>query len=298
MAFNPTHGIVHNEGCDLHYWYQGTGPNLILFIPGGNGHGRQFNNLIAALSSSVPGRFTCATFDRRQMSSSQPVAPHQPRKCSPPQQARDIRAVIEAIPIPIPDTNTNTHFSKAILFGSSSGGIFAYQFAHDFPEMVDHLISHEAGLISLLPAPDSGRLFEWFQHLLELYRTQGLDAAQGEFEKELIGYDDEGIPKTVPPEKENVLNFWENEFPPLLGYTPNFWRIRENGTSVGVMRGVRCRDAFFARAVDEQSKVLGGCPVMVVPGHHQGFECETREFMGALLEMLDVLEERRAKSAV
>ncbi|KAK3317478.1 Alpha/Beta hydrolase protein [Cercophora scortea] len=272
--FTPTRATVHNEGCDLHYWSLGTGP-LILFIPGGNGHGRQFNNIITALAPN----FTCATFDRRQMSASQvPVN----KKLSPPQQARDIRAIILAL-----------GFDKAILFGSSSGGIFAFQFAHDFPEMVDHIISHEAAIISLLP--DATELWEWFLHLLEVFETQGLETAAAEFGAKLTGYDDEGIPKTVPPPKENPMNFWENEFPTLLGYTPNLGRLRENRVSVGVMRGVRCKDAFFARAVEEQARVLG-CPRMVVAGHHQGFEVETEEFLGGFREMLDFLEKKRRTS--
>ena len=36
------------------------------------------------------------------------------------------------------------------------------------------------------------------------------------------------------------------------GFCPNLWRIRENGTSVGVMRAVRCKEAFFARTPAEQ----------------------------------------------
>ncbi|KAF5004940.1 hypothetical protein FDECE_8593 [Fusarium decemcellulare] len=271
MEFNPTRAIVHNEGCDLHYWYQGTGP-LITFIPGGNGHGRQFNNIIAALSD----RFTCATFDRRQMSASKVKIN---KKLSPPQQARDIRAVIKAL-----------GFEKSILFGSSSGGIFAFQFAHDFPEMVDHMISHEAGTTSILP--DASPLFEWFLHLIEVFETRGLEQVAAEFEEKLTGYDDEGIPKTVPPEPENPRNFWENEFPVLLGYIPNLWRLKENKVSIGTMRGVRCKDAFFARAPEEQAKILGG-PCFTVPGHHQGFEVETKEFVPPLLEMLDVLEKKR-----
>ncbi|KAF4498979.1 hydrolase [Fusarium agapanthi] len=108
MEFKPTRSIVHNEGCDLHYWYQGSGP-LIIFIPGGNGHGMH------------------------------------------------------------------------------SGGIFAYQFAHDFPEMVVHLIAHEAGLATLLP--DATQILEWMYGLLDLFETQGQEAAANEFEKCLIGYD-------------------------------------------------------------------------------------------------------------
>lgn len=162
--------------------------------------------------------------------------------------------------------------------------------------MVDHFVSHEAAIVSLLP--DAAEVFEWFLYLLDLYEKEGLEKTAAAFEERLIGYDDPGVPKTVPPEPENVKNFWDNEFPSLLGFTPNFWRIRENGTSIGVMRGVRCRDAFFARAVEEQARVLGSnCPVMVVPGHHQGFECETEEFAGAFLEMLGTLEERRARKS-
>ncbi len=275
MEFNPTKAIVHNEGCDLHYWYQGQGP-LLMFIPGGNGHGRQFNAMMAALSD----RFTCATFDRRQMSASQVKVN---KKLSPPQQARDIRAIILAM-----------GFDRVILFGSSSGGIFAFQFAHDFPGMVDHLISHEAPTISILP--DASEMFEWFLHLLEVHETRGLEQVASEFGERLIGYKDEGIPKTVPPEPENPKNFWENEFPVLLGYLPNLWRLKENKISIGVMRGVRCKDAFFARAPEEQAKILE-CPIFVVPGHHGGFEVETEMFVPRFLEMLDLLERRRNKTS-
>ncbi|KAH7369365.1 Alpha/Beta hydrolase protein [Plectosphaerella cucumerina] len=273
MEFNPTKSIVHNEGCDLHYWHQGQGP-LIVFVPGGNGHGPQFNAIIAALSD----KFTGVTFDRRQMSASQVKVN---KRLSPPQQARDIRAIIKAM-----------GFDKAIIFGSSAGGLFALQFANDFPEMVDRLISHEAGLISLLP--DSSELFEWGLHLLEIRDTQGIDQAAAEFAKKLIGYTDEGVPATVPPGPENPRNFWEYEFPIYVGYTPNLFRVKENKVSVGVMRGIRCKDAFYARAVDEQAKILG-CPHAVVPGHHQGFESETEAFVPALLEMLDTLEKRKSE---
>jgi pimeloyl-ACP methyl ester carboxylesterase len=271
MDFNPTRTTVHNEGCDLHYWYQGSGP-LMIFVPGGNGHGRQFNNIIAALSD----RFTCATFDRRQMSASQ-VPVNKPLSMT--QQARDLRAVIKAM-----------GFDKAIIFGSSSGGIIGYQFAHDFPDMVVHLISHEAGISVLMP--EASEIYDWMYGLIELHKTKGLDAVAAEFDKCLIGYKDEGLPKSVSPEPENARNFWEYEFPSQLGYCPNFFRIKENKTSIGVMRGVRCKEAFYARAIEYQAEILG-CPRMTVPGHHEGFQCETKEFVPALLEMLEVLEKRK-----
>ncbi|KAK0733065.1 Alpha/Beta hydrolase protein [Lasiosphaeria miniovina] len=271
MASTLTRAIVHNEGCDLHCWHQGNGP-LITFVPGGNGHGLQFFPLMAALSD----RFTVATFDRRQMSASQTAVN---KRLNPPQQARDIRAVITAL-----------SFNKAIVFGSSSGGMFALQFAHDFPGMVEHVIAHEAPTITLLP--DSSEILEWFLHLMQVYDARGLEQAAAEFRERLNGYDDEGVPAVAAPDPRNREVFWADEFPVLLGWVPNLWRLIENKTSVGVMRGARTGDAFFARTVDEQAKILG-CPKMLVPGHHQGFEVETHAFVPYLLDMLDLLEKRR-----
>ncbi|KAK7402695.1 hypothetical protein QQX98_011559 [Neonectria punicea] len=275
MTLNLANAIVQNEDCDLHYWYQGTGP-LITFVPGGNGHGRQFYPIMAVLSD----KFTCVTFDRRQMSASKAKVN---KKLSPPQQARDIRAVILAM-----------GFDRSIIFGSSSGGIFGFQFAHDFPQMVDHLIAHEALTSCLLP--DASEIFEWSLRLVEVFETRGLEAAAEEFEASLIGYDAEGVPACAKPEPWNQRNFWENEFPILLAYMPNLWRLKENRTSIGLMRGVRCKDASFARVTNEQEKILG-CPRFDVPGHHQGFEVETTEFLPYFLDMLDTLAKRKINDA-
>ncbi|KAF9873931.1 putative acetyltransferase/esterase [Colletotrichum karsti] len=273
MAFNPTKSTVNNENCDLHYWYQGEGP-LIVFIPGGNGHGRQYNPIITALSD----KYTCATFDRRQMSASQVKVN---KRLNPPQQARDVRAIIQVL-----------GFDKAIIFGSSMGGLLAFQFAHDFPEMVDHLIAHEAPSYSLLP--DATEVFEFMYHCMDVYETQGLEAVQPVFAKALLGYDDEGVPKPMSPEPVNPKNFWAHEFSVLMGYMPNLLRIKANGTSVGVMRGVRSRDASYARSTNEQAKVLD-CPHFDVPGGHEGFQVELEAFLPYFFKMLETLEKRRSE---
>ncbi|KAK2009684.1 acetyltransferase/esterase [Colletotrichum eremochloae] len=274
MEFNPTRSILTNEGCDIHYWYQGQGP-LIVFVPGGNGHGRQYNPIITALSD----RYTCATFDRRQMSASKAKVN---KRLSPPQQARDIRAIIQIL-----------GFDKSILFGSSGGGIFSFQFAIDFPHMVDHIISHEAPTFTLLP--NASEVFEFLYDCLDLYENSGLEAAQAKFETRLLGYSDEGVPRPVSPEPINPANFWENEFAVLLGYLPSLYRIKENKTSVGLMRGMRSRDAWYAQAVDEQAKILE-CPRLDVPGAHEGFQVELDAFLPYFLKLLEILEEKRSQN--
>lgn len=269
MPWKPTHSTVWSEGCDLNYWHAGVG-QMIFFVPGGNGHGRQFHPIMEELCD----KYTVATYDRRQMSGSQVQVN---KKLDPHQQARDIRTVIRA-----------TSRQTVVLFGSSSGGIFALQFAQEYPEMVDCLIVHEAPLTALLP--DAASFYAWFVHLLEVKEHAGWEKAQAEFAAELTGYDDEGVPPTVSPEQGNVVNFWEHEAASLMGYLPNLWRIKENGTRVGVMRAVRSKDAFFARATDELAKVLD-CLHAVVPGHHQGFEVEIEAFLPHLVDMMAKLQE-------
>ncbi|KAK2042310.1 acetyltransferase/esterase [Colletotrichum somersetense] len=248
IIFRPTTSVLSNEGCDIHYWFQGQGP-LIVFVPGGNGHGRQYNPIITALSD----RYTCATFDRRQMSASKAKVN---KRLNAPRQARDIRAIIQVL-----------GFDKAMLFGSSGGGILSFQFAIDFPHM----------------------------DCLDLYENSGVQAAQAKFGSKLIGYSDEGVPRPIAPEPSNPVNFWENEFTVLLGYLPSLYRIKENKTSVGLMRGMRSRDAWYAQAVDEQEKILE-CPRLDIPGAHEGFQVELEAFLPYFLELLKTLEEKRSRT--
>ncbi|KEY73663.1 hypothetical protein S7711_07710 [Stachybotrys chartarum IBT 7711] len=275
MAFNPTQAVVHNEGCDLHYWYQGQGP-LVFFIPGGNGHGRQYNPIITALSD----RFTCATFDRRGMSASK-VAVN--KRLNPGQQARDIFTIVK-----------DMGFDKGIFFGSSLGGKLGYVLAIDYPELIEHLIVHEAPIIDLLP--NHSEFFEWFLNTLEVRDTQGWEAARPIFLEKFVGFDrtpeELAVRPRAQPERENDVNFYANEIEIATMYSPNLHAIKENGTSVGIMRGERSGDAFYAVSTYGQAQILG-CPRLDVPGHHLGFESEVDAFVPHFYKMLDILEARK-----
>ncbi|KUJ11581.1 acetyltransferase/esterase [Mollisia scopiformis] len=274
MEFKPTHATVENEGCNLHYYFYGTGP-LITFIPGGNGHGLQYNAIMELMSPT----FTCVTFDRRQMSNSQ-VEKSKP--LSHPQQARDVAAIIKAM-----------GFSKSIIFGSSLGGVIAFQFGIDFPDMVDRIVCHEAPTSSLLP--NSTEVYNKLYTCEQLYRTVGIQAAQQEFRKFFIGYDDVGVPPTRS-DPRNEPSFWEYEFWTASIYTPDLRKLVKNGTSIAVMAGERSKDAWFSVATEEQAAILG-CERVVVPGHHQGFEAETELFLPPFLSLLERMElEKKEKT--
>lgn len=312
---------------------------LVTFIPGGNGHGRQYFPLMLYLSEVLPG-YTYATYDRRQMSLSQPISlspkvPGVKRKFSHPQQARDTLAIIQAL-----------NFDTSIIFGSSLGGIIAYQLALDHPSAVTSLIIHEAPTFSLLP--DASKIYDGFRGMHEDFED-GKDVARAwrRFNKFFIGLGDdkdkkekevEGMREVSSPEVENEVNFWENEFLSAF-WTPDLRRLRglaapknsrkgsvfgsevfeglivegrdgnpsivvgganpkRVGGKVVIMRGERSGEAFYARACVEQAEVLGmgnGITgprdgVMIVPGHHQGFEAEVEAFAPVFLDVLSGFE--------
>jgi pimeloyl-ACP methyl ester carboxylesterase len=156
--------------------------------PGGNGHGLQFNNMLALISDS----YTCARFDRRQMTNSHAKE----NKAFNPQQARDIIALIK-----------DQGFEKAIIFGSSLGGILGFQLAIDHPEIVEHLIAHEAPTANLIP--EYSPTCEWFLNgPLETFKKSGPEAAWEEFAGNTTdGFMDEGVPMIAMAAHQNGVNF-------------------------------------------------------------------------------------------
>jgi len=272
-----TYGVVENDDCPLHYWHKGTGP-LVFFIPGGNGYGMQFDKMIDAYAET--GRYTAATFDRRQMSASQPA---RAKTFSFFQQARDVRAVIRAL-----------GFEKAIVFGSSSGGIISLQFALDYPDVIEHLVVHEAPTALLLP--DAVEVYEWQLGLYDTYKTSGPQAAFAEFSKCFIGQTQNEDPRMLLDDVRNGVNFWEHEFMTVTNFLPDVRRLATLGLSIGVMAGERSKDAFYARTTIELARVLG-CHRGMVPGHHQGYLAECELFFPAMVDFVETLEKKRTESA-
>lgn len=271
MSSNSTASVVENEGCELHYWYQGQGP-LLIMVPGGNGHGRQYNHIMPLLSQ----HFTVATFDRRQMSSSNKVDVERP--LSLPQQARDIIAIITALGC-----------KKSNIFASSGGGVIGFQFAISYPQYIEKMVIHEAPTTSLLPEPEATELLDWFYVLLQLYKDQGKEMAFKEFTKKFVGMEHGGPRQT--PEDWNGENFWRNEALIFSIYCPYLHKIVENNVSVAVGYGEHGGNAFYARTTVPQAEILK-CPRVEFPGHHQGFESVPEEFYKVLMETFEVLEKR------
>jgi hypothetical protein len=272
MPSIPTYATVENEDCELHYWSQGTGP-LLIFVPGGNGHGRQYNSIMGVLES----QYTVATFDRRQMSASQVKGPN--KEFNPAQQARDVIAVMKAL----------GHQTTSV-FASSGGGIIALQMTVSYPETLDHVICHETPTTSLLSAKESTELMDFFFGLNDIYREGGVQPTMQAFTKKIMVGMEHGPPRQAP-ELWNPINQFENELHMGL-YCPDLVKIVENMTSIAVGFGELSEGASYKRTVLEQAKRLG-CEVVKFPGHHQGFETEPEKFAPVLVGLLERMEERR-----
>jgi pimeloyl-ACP methyl ester carboxylesterase len=274
MAFNPTSATVENEGCVLHYWFQGKGPLLIL-VPGGMGHGRQFNNILMLLDQ----HFTVVAYDRRQASTNK-AAPDKP--LNPVQHASDILAIIRSI-----------GQDRTSIFAYGGGGIIALEFAVSYPEAVDHMIIHETPTLSILQ--DSTFYLDRVFKLFDVYRTQGARVATAAFHS-MLGNLEDGLP--LPhPESENAETWWANDILLLGTYCPDLRRIVESKVSIAVAAGEDSKEAFYGRTAAEQEGILK-CPRLVFPGSHQGFESEPDKFAPVLLEAFDMLEKRRRSSVL
>lgn len=270
MAFDPTCRSISNEGCGLQYWYQGTGPLLIL-IPGGGGIGKQFNAIFPYLAE----RFTVCTLDRRQTANSKV---EKSVVLNPAQQARDLVAIMKDL-----------GFEKTSIFGNSGGGVICLQFAVSYPEVLEHVMVHEAPTTALLP-DRTYHLNRAFQ-LLDIFNANGVEAAYQEFRTHMKGYEGEGL-QLESPSLADMENFWQYEFLIFTIYCPDLRPIVENKVSIAVFAGEKSDDAFYARTTFPQAKILS-CPRFLVPGHHGGYEAEPAAFSRALLSAFHEMEERR-----
>ena len=275
--FHPKYLTVHNEGADLRVWYQGTG-SLLILIQGGGGDGARFNASIPSLSE----HYTVATYDRRGNASST-VAVGKP--LNPVESARDVIRIIKALA-----------FSKASIFGTSSGGLIALQLAADYPEYVEHAIIHEAPTLNLVPGQKTNRIDDAFQ-TYETWREYGSEAALEHFRSSGAGEPrkpPEGKYKRLEeredrPPAHRLDYFFEHEFIVLNIYTPPLAQVRANGVSVVTVEGKETgEDNFVVLAARAQSEILS-CKHVIWPSGHAAFVTDPKDFAQALLSTLDEL---------
>jgi pimeloyl-ACP methyl ester carboxylesterase len=144
-------GIVHTEGANIVYDYEGDGP-LLLTIAGGGGDAIRY----APISRMLADAYTVVSYDRRGNSRSTgdvSVA------LDMAQSAREAAAVIRAMGV-----------EKAYVFGNSGGANIGLKLAEVLPEVITGLVVHEPPVIAILPDAETWRAF--VQKVYETYATQ------------------------------------------------------------------------------------------------------------------------------
>jgi len=179
-------------------------------------------------------------------------------------------------------------FQKASIFGTSGGGIIAFQLGASYPEYVEHLIAHEAPTTALLP--DNTARLDFCFEVYEKFKADGPMAAFQHFGSQMVGMQNPNSRSTGA--MVNGDFFFEYEFIVLTIYTPNMAKLRDNGVSVAVTAGEESGDAYYVRTTSYQAEILG-CRRIMWPGHHVVYRSDPAAFVAALHETLLKLEDSR-----
>jgi pimeloyl-ACP methyl ester carboxylesterase len=126
------------------------------------------------------------------------------------QQARDVVAIIKAM-----------GSDKAIIFGSSGGGIIGLELAAANPEVIDFLIIHEAPVIELLPAADAEKWRSFHYDIYMKSLSEGWEAALVDFMASIIGAPDIPFPPDLNERvSQNMDFFFKHEYKAFIQYIP------------------------------------------------------------------------------
>ena len=270
--FSPTYLTVDNEDCKLRAWHQGShNQELLVLIAGGGGNGSRFNQSMPILAT----KYHVCTFDRRGNTDS--VVP-KPKLLNPVQQARDVVAIIKAL-----------GYSKAIIFGTSGGGIIAFQLAVSYAQHVSKLITHETPTMALLP--DADTVLDYIFETMAINEERGWKAASFHHLSMFEGLIDS--PQSEEEQKNpNGQFFFNFEFQVLSIFTPNMARLRElceAGLKIAVAAGKESGDVSYARTTKVQAELIG-CQHHVWPGEHLIYEFDPEGFAHALLHSIESVD--------
>jgi pimeloyl-ACP methyl ester carboxylesterase len=175
MKSAPIKEKVITEGAEIYCERRGNGP-LLLLITGGMGDAGFYYSAADILANE----FTVLNYNRRCNSRS---TGDRSIDMTVAQQARDAAAIIKAM-----------GHDKAIIFGSSGGGIIGLELAAAKPEVINFLIVHEPPVIELLPAADADKYRSFHHDIYLKYLREGWKAALPDFTATLIGAPDIPFP--------------------------------------------------------------------------------------------------------
>jgi pimeloyl-ACP methyl ester carboxylesterase len=269
MSAPPIKEKVITEGAEIYCERRGNGP-LLLLIAGAMGDAGFYSSAAGILVSE----YTVVSYDRRCNSRS---SGDRTTDMTVTQQARDAAAIIKAMGV-----------DKAVVFGSSGGGIIGLELAAARPEVIDFLIAHEAGVIDLLVKPEAEKWSSFHQDIFTKSQREGWQAAIPDFMASLINVPDTPYPPDLNKRVEDELEFFfKHEYMQFIHYLPDIERIRNNNVSMVVAVGRDSgNDAYYVQASRALADKLGGA-IIEFPGHHDVSFWMPEEFASAVRSTLE-----------
>lgn len=261
--------MLNVPGAQIYYETQGTGPTLLV-IPGGP----QDAGVFAALAEQLADRYTVVTYDPRGNSRTTTEAPLGELDLN--QQADDAAALIAKIGGP------------AYVFGTSGGAQIGFNLAARHPDSVATLVAHEPPTTALLADPSAAQAAD--QALYDTYKSQGVEAAMGQFFAE-NGLEDAEAPPDIemPPEEAETFGrvmgnfeYWlAHGMLPLSNYEPDIPTLRSGKPRIVVAIGELSAGQPIAEMTAAAAKALGVTAV-TFPGDHMGFGPQAEAFADSL----------------
>jgi pimeloyl-ACP methyl ester carboxylesterase len=258
---------VITEGAEIYCERRGNGP-LLLLITGGMGDAGFYSSAADILSNE----FTVLNYDRRCNSRS---TGDRRIDMTVSQQASDAAAIIKAM-----------RNDKAIIFGSSGGGIIGLELAAAKPEVIESLIVHEPPVIELLPAVDADKWRSFHHDIYMKNLHEGWQAALSEFTATLIGAPDIPFPSDLNERVcGNMDFFFRHEYKAFVQYIPDVKRIRENKVKMVTAVGRDSDDSQYVQSTRALASKVH-CECIEFPGQHDVSFYNPKEFAKAVRSTL------------
>jgi pimeloyl-ACP methyl ester carboxylesterase len=276
MKFIPTIEKITTEGAELYCEHRGSGP-LLLLITGGMGDAGFYSSAADILANE----FTVLNYDRRCNSRS---TGDRSVDMTVAQQTRDTAAIIKAM-----------GEDKAIIFGSSGGGIISLELAAVNPNIIDFLIIHEAPVIELLPAADAEKWRSFHYDIYMKNLNEGWKAALVDCMASLIGAPDIPYPPDLNERvSQNMDFFFKHEYKAFIQYIPNVKQIRKNKVSMVAAIGRDSDDAYYVQSTRIlASRLRYKC--IEFPGQHDVSFYMPQEFANTIKNTLERQRGRRGE---
>ena len=198
------------------------------------------------------------------------------------QQALDAAAIIKVI-----------GNDKAIVFGSSAGGIISLELAAVKPEVIDFLIVHEPPVIELLPAADAEKWRSYHYSIYMKSQREGWQAALVDFIATLIGAPDIPYPQDLNERvSQNMDFFLKHEYKAFIQYIPDVKQFKENKVNMVTAVGRDSDDADFVQTTWALASKLR-CKCIEFPGQHDVSFYMPQEFSNAIRSTLEQRHDRK-----